>query len=417
MNKSFDWYLGHLIFTLTVFSYFQFFSFLFIPYTIRIMAQVFLCLLMIIMIIIKIIYQREERIKMNFAGPVLFLILGSIPCYFIAKSYHGQNFLVSAYANRLIGFYFLYFFAHYYKIDVKYVIRLLVIIGLISVGLYYLQFTLYPKKIMDINIMEGRGTIRLFVGGMICAQMAYFYFLNQFFAKNKPLYLLLSLLTMSIFILQGTRQLILALVFLTLVNLLFARKIHGRFLIAVVSGMAVCASFFVFREIFIELTRVSSTQMQNLGGGIRIKAARFFLTSFMPGKLAYLFGNSSSGLASPYDQRIMYYAVKFGFYTADIGIVGDYVKYGLIFTIAAIVLLVKSLRFKISPKFSFFKYYILSQCFTLLTGFGVFGGVDVVWVLSLYIFDKNRAELLYAKKHNKSIGNRSPELKVPDSNK
>jgi energy-coupling factor transporter transmembrane protein EcfT len=265
--------------------------------------------------------------------------------------------------------------------------------------------------IMNINVIEGRATIRLFVGGMICAQAAYFYFLNQFFAKNNTRYLVLSLLTLSIFILQGTRQLIFALIFLTLIYLLFSRRIKSRFLIALIFSLAVVSFFLIFREIFVELTKVSSSQMQNLSGGIRIKAARFYLTNFMPNAWAYIFGNSNSGLGSAYDQQIFLYAFKYGFYTSDIGILGDYVKYGIVFTIAGLVMLIKAICFKISDKYSFLKYYIFSQCFTLITGYGIFGGVDIVMVLSLYIFDVDRAAILFTK--NREKNNQDISLKKP----
>ena len=246
-------------------------------------------------------------------------------------------------------------------------------------------------------MIKGRGTIRLFVGGMICTQAAYFYFLNQFFAKNKLHYLFLSLLCLSIFILQGTRQLIFGMAFLTLINLLFAKRIQSRFLITLILSMAVISVFLVFREIFDEIYKVSATQAQYLGTGIRIKAARFFLTSFMPTKWAYLFGNGDSGLASAYDQRIILYALKYGYYISDIGILGDYVKYGAVFLLAGIYMVIKVLLFKAGPEVQFLKYYVLSQCFTLVTGYGIFGGADIVMILILYVFDVNRAEILSEK--------------------
>ncbi len=222
--------------------------------------------------------------------------------------------------------------------------------------------------------------------------------MNQFFMKNKIPYLIFGLLCLSIFILQGTRQLIFATVFLTLVNLLFAKRIRSRFLIVFLLTLAVFSLILIFREIFNEITKVSSTQVQNLTGGIRLKAAKFYLTSFMPSKWAYLFGNGDSGLGSTYDQRIMLYAIKYGFYTSDIGILGDYIKYGIIFVLAGLYMVVKAILFKVSPELHFLKYYILSQCFTLIAGYGIFGGADIVLALSLYAFDVDRTEWLNARK-------------------
>lgn len=397
MNKRLDQYIGNFVVLLAVVSYFQLFRLMAIPYSIRILSQIVVIALMILLIIIRIIYHPEIKTKMNFAVPVLLLFFGAIPSCFIAKSYQNQDFIISAFASRIIGFYLIYFFAHLYKVSVRFILYLIVITGLIAVGLYYIQLTVYPKEILDISMIKGRGTIRLFVGGMICTQAAYFYFLNQFFAKNKLHYLFFSLLCMSIFILQGTRQLIFGMAFLTLINLLFAKRIQSRFLIALILSMAVLSVFLVFREIFGEIYKVSAKQAQYLGTGIRIKAAHFFLTSFMPTKWAYLFGNGDSGLGSAYDQRIILYALKYGYYLSDIGILGDYIKYGVVFILAGFYMLIKVLLFKVSPGIQYLKYYILTQCFTLVAGYGIFGGADIVILLILYVFDVNRAEILKEK--------------------
>ncbi len=248
---------------------------------------------------------------------------------------------------------------------------------------------------MDINIIEGRGTIRLFVAGMICTQAAYFYFLNHFFTKNRPIYLILSLLTLSIFILQGTRQLIFALIFLTLVNLLFARKIKSRFAITLVLSLAIFAIFLTFREIFLELVQVSTSQAHYLGEGIRLKAARFFLTAFPPNAWAYIFGNGDSSIGSAYGMQMMIYAANYGYYLADLGILGDYIKYGLVFTLAGLVMVIRAIRMKVSPEHQYLKFYIFTQCFTMIAGLGIFGGVDIILLLILYVFDVDRAETLF----------------------
>ena len=391
MLKNLDRFIGNTVTLFAVVAYFELFKFVMIPSSIRILLQVAACGLMILLIILKLIYQPENMIRMNFSTPILILIIGVIPSYFIAQSYHNQSFLISAFANRIIWFYVLYFFIHVYKISVKYIIRIILIIGMFAVLLYYIQFTLYPKIILDIHILEGRGTIRLFVVGMICTQAAYFYFLNRFFEKNSTIDLILALVSMSIFVLQGTRQLLFAIALLTLVNLFFSRRVKGRVFKIAVFTLASVAVFMIFREIFIELTRVSTSQVSDLSGGIRLKAAKFFLTSFQPDELSYIFGNGSSGRGSIYSQRMTLYTLKYGFYLSDIGVLGDYIRYGIVFVIAGLYMLAKSIMFRVSPEYRYLKYYIIMQCFTLLTGYGILGGVDVVLLLILYVFDVDRA--------------------------
>jgi len=391
MLKNLDRFIGNTVTLFAVMAYFELFMFVMIPSSITALLQVAACALMILLIILKLIYQPENTIRMNFSTSILILIIGVIPSYFIAQSYHNQSFLISAFANRIIWFYVLYFFLHVYKISVKYIIRMILFIGMFAVLLYYIQLTLYPKIILDINILEGRGTIRLFVAGMICTQAAYFYFLNRFFEKNSTIDLILTLVSLSIFILQGTRQLLFAIALLTLVNLFFSRRVKGRVFKIAVFTLASVAVFMIFREIFIELTRVSTSQVSDLAGGIRLKAAKFFLTSFQPHELSYIFGNGNSGRGSIYSQRMTLYTFKYGFYLSDIGVLGDYIRYGIAFVIAGLYMLAKSIMIRVSPEYRYLKYYIIMQCFTLLTGYGILGGVDVVLLLILYVFDVDRA--------------------------
>lgn len=391
VNKSIITYIHNFVVILIVVSYFELFKLSAIPSPIRMLSQILATGIMILLIIISIIYLPRPAVKMNFSTPILILLIASIPSIFIATIYHHQSFVGSLLGTRILLFYLFYFYLHFFNISVKFLIRVIVGVGLLAVGLYYLQFFLYPKRVLDIHIIEGRGTIRLFVAGMLCTQAAYFYFLNQFFTKKKLVHLILTFLLLSIFILQGTRQLIFPLAFLTLISILITRQVKSKLLVFTIVSLSVVALFFVFQTIFIELTKVSSSQVANLSEGIRLRAAKFFLTTFMPNNLAYIFGNGNSFPGSLYYQNMIIYAMKYGFFLSDIGLIGDYVKFGIVFTIAGLAMLVKSLTFKVSPKYQFLKFYILAQCFTLIAGSGTLSGVDIILLIILYMFDRDRA--------------------------
>jgi hypothetical protein len=389
--KSEGQFISNLVLVLVIFSYFDLFQFIIIPYQIRLASSMVMSLVLVLMILLKIIYQPGHVYKMNFVSPILLLILGSFPSYFIAKYYHSQDFLITFYANRILWFYLLYFYVHLYKISVSFIIKLIVITGLIAVGLFYIQYIIYPAKILQIKIFKERNTLRMFIPGMICTITAYFYFLDRFLKQNRLTDFFLSLLCISTFILQGTRVYIYPMVFLTLIFIIFVKRIRGKFLLVFLVFVAVISLYFVFKQIFIELTKVSSSQVSNISGNVRIRAANFYLTDYMPGWLAYVFGNGTPGPGSLFGQRSIYYNLKFGYYITDIGIIGDYVKFGILFILGGLIMFVKSLTFKISHEYNFLKYHIMCQCFTLLTGYGLLGGVDVVIVLILYVFDVNRS--------------------------
>lgn len=388
--KNLDRHIGNLVVLLALVSYFEVFKFSVIPENMRFLSQVVVIGIMVVLLILRLIYQPEKVIRMHFFLPVLLLLLGALPSYIIANTYHNQSYIVSLWASRIIWFYLLYYFVHVYKTSPDYIIRLIIGIGLFAVFLYYVHLVIYPTTFIDARIMERRGTLRIFVAGLLCTQVAYFYYLNRFFENNRFSDLALALVTMSVFVLQGTRQLIGAVVILTLVNLFFSRRVKGRLVKIGLLTLMALAVFFVFRDIFLELTEVSAQQISDLAGGVRLRAAKFFLTSAMPSDWAYMFGNGAYALDSPYSIRMDFYAMRYGFFIVDIGIIGDYYMYGIIFIIAGLVLLGKSILFRVSPKYRYLKYYILMQCFTLLTGFGILGGVDVLLLLIIYLFDHDR---------------------------
>ncbi len=393
-DKSQGNLVSKLILTFAVFSYFDLFQFVFIPYSIRVISSILTAAILIVFILIRIIYMPDRHVRMNFSSIIILLIIGTIPAYFTAQYYHDQTIPISFYGNRMILFYLIYFFVHLYKIPVKFVLQLIVLTGLFVAGLFIVQYIMYPTKLLDIKAFVERGTIRMFVPGMICTIASYFYFLNQFFERHKISQMLLSLLCLSIFILQGTRSYIFTLILLTMLYMLFSKRIKAKFLIMIVVSVAVVTVFLLFQEIFTELTKVSNMQAGNIGQNVRVKAARFFLTDFMPGGWAYVFGNGSAAPGSPYWQKSLFYTIKYGYYITDIGIIGDYVKFGIVFTLAGFAMLGKSLFFKVSPEYNFLKYYIVSQCFTLLTGYGLLSGVDIIIVMILYVFDVDRFERL-----------------------
>ena len=394
MEKSSGKFIPNLVVVMTIVAYFRLFGFKAIPYPIQVLSQPLMCSVMLTMIIIKVIYFRETVVKMHFSTPVLLLIFSTIPSLFIAYYYHNQTFLGSIWASNAILFYVLYFYLHYFKISPRFLLKVIVYIGVIVVGFYYVQYVMYPTKVFNAHMFEDRGTIRMFIPGMLCTQLAYFYFLNRFFKNTSYLNLLLALVCLSIFILQGTRQFIFAFALLTLINMAFYRKMRSKFLIMITVTAGLVLVFVLFKEIFAELTQVSSSQSSNLSEGIRIKAARFYLTSFMPDGLAYIFGNNQPALGGPYSQKMVMYTLKYGFYLSDIGLIGDYVTYGIVFVLAGLVLVFKGIFFKVRDQYKFLKYYIVFQSMTLIAGRGIFSGVDILILSIVYIFDQDRAHVL-----------------------
>ena len=131
-------------------------------------------------------------------------------------------------------------------------------------------------------------------------------------------------------------------------------------------------------------------QSEHLEGSIRLRTMRFYLTRFYSNNLAYFTGNGVS-YRSMYEIKTMTYEQKYGFFLHDIGLVGEYVKYGAVLVLAAIIILVKAIGARMKEEFIFAKYHfvaILLVMFTAGGAFASFGEAVVLNCLMMYVIDK-----------------------------
>jgi hypothetical protein len=81
-----------------------------------------------------------------------------------------------------------------------------------------------------------------------------------------------------------------------------------------------------------------------------------------------------------------------GYYQADIGIIGDYAKFGILVVIAEISMFVRVMFFKLPEELRFIKYYILVLIMTIFISGGSFSYAENIMILCilLYIIDVSK---------------------------
>ncbi|MCD4697650.1 MAG: hypothetical protein K8S16_15610 [Bacteroidales bacterium] len=81
---------------------------------------------------------------------------------------------------------------------------------------------------------------------------------------------------------------------------------------------------------------------------------------------------------------------------SDIGLIGEYVRYGVIYIIGIFLILRKLLTLKIDPRYMYFKYYIVISLIGMVMG-GVFTRADsyIPILAMLYFIDVS----IHDKKH------------------
>jgi hypothetical protein len=380
---------GFFIILFVIIGYFHLFRLSVLPSSFNKLAGIIAVLIIITFLILKFIYKNEPELPKNFLLPVILILISALISPIMALSYNGQPYFLSIWISFNLFFYLFYFFLHSVKIDKESLEKIIINIGLVAIMLFYIQYFLYPVRIFDetVKMTIARGTLRLWVPAMSFAIFSYFYFLDNFFRKNSFRFILMALLAFSIVVLNATRQLIAAMALLTIIFLFRSKEVKSRLLISALVVVGFFALFFSFYDIFMELYLVSQNQAETVEDNVRVRAARYFLTEFMPNDLAYFLGNADGHESSPYGVKLLKLKLINGFYLSDIGLVGDYVRYGVIFLLGAIIMLIRLITIKVDREYEYMRYYILLVLFTLVTGGGDFGGPNIAIILIAYLFD------------------------------
>lgn len=200
----------------------------------------------------------------------------------------------------------------------------------------------------------------------------------------------------SVVIMMGTRQLLFSIFLLTMLNILFSRKLKSKVLVVLVSALAVIPVVLMFQDIFLNIINLSKEQSVGFEENIRVLAGTFFLTDFFPTPWAYLTGNGADSANSGYGVMIQMYKDVFDFYQSDVGLIGDFSKFGAVFLIAVISILYRILSYSLPDDLIYIKYFYVFVILTSFTGAGPFGDANsiVAVCITLYIIDvyKQRKE-------------------------
>lgn len=348
--------------------------------------------LTLLILIVQFVYHDGINFRKHFNLPVILIFTGVILSMYMAQWAHEQPIPITLIAQRFMYFYLVYYALHSIKISTDDLESVVFWLGVTYSVFYIIQFLSYPSLLFDVRIAEDRGTIRIFLSGFAFLILAYFLTLNRIFESFSFGRLVSLFLFISILILMGTRQVIFSVLLITLLFMLFSRIVKSRILIIMLMIASVIPLIIVFQEIFISLIDLSQSQSERLIENVRLRAAGFFLTQFFPNDMAYITGNGADSANSNYGFMIQMYKDAYGFYQSDIGLIGDYTKFGAAFVLGVFIILFKAIFNKTQARFSYIKYFFLSIVLTLFTGGGPFASADSIAAICfiMYILDVDR---------------------------
>lgn len=381
-----------------------FFKFVYLPGQIGLVLVFGANVLMLFVVLISAIYDRSKKFHQFSGISVGLIFLALLFGAYGATWGHNQSFLLSLWAQTSMYFYLFYFFLHALKIRPAELEKMLIIMGFLYIGFFLFQYVVYPRMFFGGRANEERGTVRLFFPGSSFAGFMYYYFLYKLFTDKKVIYVVYALLILAIPILQGTRSSILTFLLGTLLFVLFSRQVKSKFAAILLMSAAVLLVFFLFQDIITNLIEVSQTQASQENDDIRVRSSRFYALEFSPTPLNFWIGNGEAHGASSYGLKVFFYKSNFGFYQSDIGIIGEYSKYGVLWLICVVLIFIKLFSMKVDPRYGYIKIWAVLLISNELLGGAFSRSTEIIIITSvLYIYDISNFEMLHEDKETEEI--------------
>lgn len=299
----------------------------------RNLTKIVLCI-----VILYTFFQRNKlkNIHIRFKKFVLYLIiiplLGFIPAYIL----HGQGIVASLLGAHINIGYFFFFFLFLIKAREQQIVKIFCIFGICWSCIELIQQFTYPTywfatrgDTIEHSIEIRNGIYRYNVLGREFGLILLFYCFERFMHKKSWKYLLGIIIALIGIYLLATRQIIVMSAVCLFAGLFMMKKIKlGSFVfISVISIIIYANANTLFGE-FIEMTEGVDENY------IRFIAYEYYGRIYNKGSLlAFLLGNGSPYAPSAYFREIDNLEQFSGLYRADIGIVGMYSIYGVIYVI------------------------------------------------------------------------------------
>jgi hypothetical protein len=346
---------------------------------------------LVIIVIMGIISDR--RSVFSFKYPIIFILASVFLSMYIALVDHQQPLDISILASRPMYFYLLYFALQYIKMEKKDVLQVIIISAFIYAFFYLYQISIYPRLLVTAHILQERGTTRIQMTGIEPLFVAILYFMGRYLTDKKVLFLFMSAFFIIILFVDASRIRILTML-IAVIWLFFNLSKENKKLIAFIGIMSVITLLVVFWENIQLLVELTLNQISQGKSYVRFQSADFYLNTIYKSNLGYLFGNGIASTNSSYGMMIKYFEDNYlyRFYQSDIGLLGDFSRFGVLYILAVLALFYKVIRAKINNDNLFIKAYFimaLISSFTLIFFGSAYAAVIICCLLYLIDIQKS----------------------------
>jgi hypothetical protein len=315
---------------------------------------------------------------------VFIFIISMITSSFLANAYWNQSFFSSLRSYIFFYIYFLYFFLIVFNVSAERIKTLLIILFFISLVIFLIDYVTFPNPLFSWREEERRNGITIFFFGQGFTFAGAFYFLSNYFNRNKIMYLFLFFLSFfCLFFLTQSRMNLLALVlgfFFVLLLSDFKRK-YVLALVVIIAGI----TFYFSTSVFKGIKETTKEEAKFYKENIRLDAENYFLTELQAGVPTMLFGNGVPSDNSDLGVETTN-ANLMGYWTSDVGLTGIYSYFGLLGVIIWISFFYFAFKVKITGDSIYVKAYFLMLLTAAFTGFAIFDpGYMPATILLLYL--------------------------------
>ncbi len=359
---------------------------------------IYLHLLLMLFIVYSSLYTFFEKTNaFVFSLPLKIILLAIIFSIISAHFFWNQPLLTCILAVvNTVGGYLLYFYLIRVKPSALLIENIIIIMGTISIGAFYLSLSISPKEIFgnpfDINDFS-RGFQRIQLAGFGYIYLLFFMSLNKLVNKcsNKLLWFFLISACYIAIILSLTRTYLAFTTIIAIVYLYINSKFRIKLLLLLlITALVIFLPKFEYVKLMINLTEDNLSESKDY---VRIQGVKYFLTEFQQSDFTRIFGNGFAYGDSDYSNFINQLKITDLLYIEDLGIIGLYVYMGILSIIAYILIFFKGIKEKMQKNKMYLKLFLI---FVLLISFNSYAIYSVDFLLPLvfvfYLYEINKVE-------------------------
>ncbi|MDA3780763.1 MAG: hypothetical protein PF487_11175 [Bacteroidales bacterium] len=313
-----------------------------------------------------VLRKKNLPFKINVNLFIFLPLLSTVGAYY----YHDQSYYLSLLVLRSNFFWLFYYLLHIYGVPINKLIKMLLYIGVVWALINIIQQFTYPiyfffARLIDGDIEYRAGVYRFMINRSHYGIFLLLYSAFKFYSTRKGKYLFYITLSLVGIYFLGTRQV----TFAAIICLFLLGFLHkGNIKVLTIAFTIIIASlFFYYRtQLFGQYIQMTSSQLDE--DYIRILAGDFYLNRFWPDEIvSKIIGNGKENGLSEYGKKMWYIYDNLHFYRNDVGIIGAFNMFGILYVINILWVNLKGLFFNVqNKKNNYLRLFFLNALLTMI---------------------------------------------------